>query len=277
MKNFILLAGALLLLPLWTHAQGFYARVAIGGGLGTNADYRLLFNQTVHEDGTYTLETVPVTMGTGGNISAAAGYLLTKNFGFELALSEMMGIAMKGTYVSELPGGWSETTRYYGRMFMVIPSFVLTPALEKVNPYGRIGLIIGAFPQLYRTYEATRSSGVDYEEKTKEYYHGGLAMGVLLAMGVEFNLSDLIALTLELNYNGISYSPKKSIYKLYEQDYQDRLGDLSTYEKETTYVKELDLTTAPVDPDTPKKELRTNYSFSNVGVNFGVKFKIGKK
>jgi hypothetical protein len=277
MKRFTVVLVVLILAAGSVHAQKFFVQVGVGGSLGMNADYSLLVNETVHS-GTYsTFETVPVTMGTGFNVTTRFGYMFLKYVGIELGLGQFIGLSVKGETINEMSGGTQYEYRYYGRMFSIVPSLLITPGLEKVNPYARIGMIIGAYPVLYYTSDMTRATSVDYEEKTVEKFSGSVAVGFQASGGVAFILSDLVSLYVELNYNGVSYSPSKSELTEYTVDGVDHLADLTTYQKESEFVRTLDFDyETPPDPNSPAQYLKYNYPFSSIGMNFGVKFSFGK-
>jgi opacity protein-like surface antigen len=130
---------------------------------------------------------------------------------------------------------------------------------------------------MYLATVETRATTTNYKTESLEKFTGRMAIGFQASAGAEYNVSDLIAVYAEVNFNGISYTPGKSELTVYEVDDVDQLDQLTVYEKETTFVKTLtyDYGSIP-DPDKPREELRYSYPFSGIGMNFGVKFKFGK-
>ncbi|HTX87575.1 MAG TPA: outer membrane beta-barrel protein [Bacteroidales bacterium] len=278
MKKVVISLTILFFIPALMMGQGFYARVGLGGALGTNSSYDQLFSEVDHGNNSYSITSLPMNLGSGAFFNIAAGYQFKHYCGVELILNEAFGVSLKGTTTSDLVGGWTTETRVYGSMFSIIPTFVLNPNLWKVNPYAHFGIMIGVVPVMFRDYEATRATSTDYDEDETEFYYSGVAVGIQAGAGVEWNLSHLIALNLEVNYSGISYSPKKSKLTESTVDGEDQLGSMTVYQKEKKYVKVLDESFGTTPPqDQPREELRTNFSFSNVGLLFGIKFKFGKK
>ena len=90
--------------------------------------------------------------------------------------------------------------------------------------------------------------------------------------GCDFDLSDMLAIYLEIYYDAMVYAPTKGKYTKLTVDGVDKLSDLNTYDKERKYVK--DLSGYVADKDSPRQELKNSYPFNNVGLNFGVKIKL---
>jgi opacity protein-like surface antigen len=268
----------LLILAFGTvRAQKFYATAGIGGTLGVGYDYNLLNNGKSYGFGSYTIESVPVTLGTGFNVTARFGYSFSKYIGIELGMGQFFSLSKNAEWISEEEGGIDYDYKLKGRMMTIVPSVFITPGLEKLNPYARLGLMVGILPVMYKATVETQATTTNYEIETLEKYSGKIAIGFQASAGAEYNVSDLIAIYAEVSFNGISYTPGKSELTVYDVDGVDQLDLLTVYQKETTYVKSLDYDyESNPDPDKPREELRYSYPFSGIGMNFGVKFKFGK-
>jgi hypothetical protein len=251
-------------------ANKYYGRAGVGGGIGLcyydPCDY--YYDEDYYYPEYDNLKSVGFTPGHGFNINIAAGYRLNKHMAVELGLRDFFGTNIKTTYTANGEGGtYTDTYKTRGMMFQVVPAFVLNAAMDKWDPYARFGLIIGAVPRIYEKEEEKDASNTTNYEGV---YKGGIPLGFNAALGVNYSLSDRFQLYGEVNCNGINYTPKKYLLTLYNENGVDQLGSLSTSEKEIEFVKKYDaLETIP--PDSPSKQLRESFPFSNFEVAVGVR------
>ena len=183
MKKFNLFVFFLFLMRFTTHAQEstdfkdrFYAKVGGGFGIGLCYydpcdDYDEDYYPTYDE-----LKSLNFVPGRGFNVDVGAGYMFTNNIGAELDVKDFFGLHIKEYYNNFYSEGTGQaSTEYYsGMLLQVIPSVVLDLGFDKIDPYARFGLIIGAYPQI--TYKKTETSGNDtynYEGK----YIGNVPLG----------------------------------------------------------------------------------------------------
>lgn len=272
MKKVLLFIVFLIFVAGSVQSQGFYLRAAVGGGFGASPSLNMLYKYEA--DGVnQTLEVVPVDLGTGINGGIAFGYMFKKYFGAELMLSEFWGLNILGDSLVNIQGVASEKVRVAGNLLSLTPSVVISAGLEKVNPYARVGLLIGALPliSVEDSYNLTTPNQTQNIETMMRYY-GGASLGYSISGGVDFNLNDLIALYVELSFMHSTWSPPYSEIVSYEIDGEDQLSTLTEKQKKTEYYLSLDLN-EEIPDDSPDKSLRETYYFSTVGAMFGVKFK----
>jgi hypothetical protein len=153
-------------------------------------------------------------------------------------------------------------------MFQVIPSVVLDLGLDKIDPYARFGLSIGAYP-LVKYKETQVRNNITYEYQGK--YTGSIPLGYSAAVGVKFNLNDNFSLFGEFDCNGINYSPKKYKITKYTENGVDRLSTLTVRQQETDYVKNYDA--KQTSAGSPKQELKITFPFSNFEINIGAVYR----
>jgi len=157
-------------------------------------------------------------------------------------------------------------------MLYITPAVIITPGLGKVNPYMRLGLNLGVLSNIISsTTYTTDFEGFVTNYEVTEKYTGGIAIGFNAAGGVDWQISDLITLFGEVDFNGISWAPTKSEITQYEVDGADQLSTLTENQKVTEYSKEVDLNQNIPDTD-PNQALLYNYPFSNAGKRVGIKF-----
>jgi hypothetical protein len=123
--------------------KSFYVKLNGGYNLGTTATFNGFGNEI--ENGTVTsYEKVDLAFGKGINFGGAIGYKFNKYVGTELNVSYLLGGTTKTKYSSTTSASSiSFNSDYSATMLSFIPSIVITPGFEKINPYTRFGLIIG--------------------------------------------------------------------------------------------------------------------------------------
>jgi hypothetical protein len=277
MKTTRTLFMILMLATISVQAQKAYLRVGLGGALGVKPD---LWGQTTQTNSGSTTQIVDESkkMGVGGGLPfvLAGGYNISKNFSLELGINYFMGLSRKleDTY----PVNYHKYN-VHASMLALVPALVLKIQMDKLTPYARMGLMIGVMnsyvskEEEYSGSPEKATNGMLTESTYKD--KGGISVGAQAAMGVEYALGDMFSLFGEINVDAISWAPKKGKYTVYKENGVDVLGSMPTIAKEWEYVKKIDSNDALSDAD-PKKELKYNNSFTNVGLVIGVKINFGK-
>jgi len=255
----ILLAGG-------SFAQSkIYISLGAGIGFGTASTYDLYQNSN---------KVYPVALGKAVGVNLHAGYFLNDFMAVDLGVAYKIGLSSKieppiNSDIS-LASGDALTLKYSGSMLQLVPGIVFMPALEgKLKPYTRLGVIIAVMNSLTTKFDS-KSSGTEMIATLK--YSGGVAVGGSLALGADFALSDLLSLYAEIYYDALNYSPKKGEFKKAEVNGVDKLGDLTTFEKQVEFVK--DITDFVPEDNSPDQQLKTSYPFNSLGLNIGVKIKL---
>jgi hypothetical protein len=159
-----------------------------------------------------------------------------------------------------------------GNMLSLLPAIVIRPGLGDVDPYARIGFILGIRPVINATADFTNAStNPPQESEAIRHYYGGVAAGLNAALGVSWTINALISLYAECNFSSINYSPKYSEVVFYEKNGVDQLSTLTVKQTKTEYYSNI----RPDEeiPDTsPDKALRKSLPFSNAGISFGILF-----
>ena len=277
MKKLILLALAFALTAGMAHAQKAYLRLGLGGGVGLVQYNDNWYNETKTSSAD-NIEMRSASLGSGFNANLAFGYMFSQYIGMELGVNQFLGMAKKTTYsASSNTMDDAGTQKIAGTMLQIVPAVVITPGIEKVNPYARLGMIIGVLPAITSSYEETITTNggfkatSKFEGKTRDY--GGVALGFTAAAGAAFQLSEKLSFFGELVFNGVTYSPAKGKIKTYTVDGTDELGSLPTKAKEWTYERKMDLD-EQIPSGSPDKRQKVTANFSNVELNVGIKFNL---
>jgi hypothetical protein len=272
MKNY--LSNALLVILITClctvnlSARGLYATINTGYGTGINTSNISNFTETARS---YTYERLGLSFGKGINLGGSIGYLYTRNLGVELGISYLSGLNTTGTgtYLDRI-----ETNTFNANMFRIIPTFVFSAGYEKINPYLKLGLIIGV-GSFTHTYNVTYPSG--YVLLTDYKWNGGMAVGFTSALGATCKLNTNLSLFGELNLISLNYSPQKMVITAASDNGTSVLESMSTHDKETVFVNSYTVDrNNTVDPTKPNTTIRVSFPFSSLGINVGIRINLAK-
>ena len=278
MKKMYLLVLAICMMAGTLNAQKSYIRLGVGGGVGLKQYEGDTWVDETHTSTSDNLVIKSLGLGCGFNANLAFGYMLSDYVGIELGVNEFIGLGNK-VKSSSTSGSYdhSSDATFSGMMLQIVPAIIITPGLEKVNPYARLGMSVGILPSVVGKFNSTSTGGGTLKSssssESKLKLSGGVALGFTAAGGIDFNLSKHFTFFGELVFNGITYAPAKGKYTKYTVDGVDKLATMTTKDKEWTYEKKFDA--AEVIPeDSPAKLPKSSFNFSNVELNIGIKFKL---
>ena len=271
MKKHLLILALFFLLGGLAQAQNFYTRLGVGvsGGISNNLD--LLYSYSNNGSGRM-VTVVPVGLGRGFTGVAAFGFNASKYISLEFGISEFIGLPKYADSVMKFPGGSAVQAHVKGNMLSLNPAIVIHPGLGDIDPYARIGFILGIRPTVRATADFTNASmnPPDESQAIRQYY-GGVAAGLNAALGVKWTVDPLISLFAECSFSSINYSPRYSEVIYYEKNGVDQLATLTVKQTKTEYYSNVH--PDEVIPDTePDKQLRKTLPFSNAGIAFGIMF-----
>lgn len=251
-----------------TFSQGIYAKINAGYGLkmsSQNIDYFHFTNYTI-DTVSSSYEQVITSLGKGFTCEGAVGYMFNKNIGAELGVSYLLGSKTK---TKQTLYGTVRNNSLSANMLRINPSIVIACGFDKINPYAKLGLIVGFGNIMYED-DYTSSGGIDVSEKME--LNGGIAWGLNASAGVTYKLSEKLSLFGEINMINLSYSPTKGILTESIVDGIDRLPEMTTHEKEVDFVD--NYTTDTYDPPSdsvPSKALKERFPFGSVGAVLGLR------
>lgn len=268
--NFIPFCFAIILLfSVNTFAQKTY--IAINGGYNfeANTTTNYSFNYNPYNSSANKVE---VSLGKGFNFDGAIGYKFNKIIGAEIGVSYLKGETTTwnfSLYTSGV-GIYHISRNYSSTMLRFIPTIVFSGDFKTINPYAKIGAIIGSGSYLISqttTSDAANSSTTF--QKTK--YDGGLAFGVYCGLGATYKINKHVFILGEITSTNLSYAAEKSELIVSTVDGVDMLPGLSVYDKQTEYVDSYNIGNT-IDPNKPSKGLKQNISFSSIGFNIGARY-----
>jgi hypothetical protein len=276
----------LILLSGYAHGQGLYVKV--GGGYAIPTGSQNLFEPIAATSvvGNATIVTTKTTAvkgsyGAGININGAVGYKFSPFIGVDLNISYQIGKEFAGTSTLTTANGTiliDETQQSTG--FFVAPALMFMAGTENVRPYAIAGVIMGSMKvtdRLSAETSASRTGTVVYELERES--KGEMAFGFRGGMGIDFNINTQFSVYVEGIFNSMSYYAKETNVTKYNLDGQDMLPDLTVSARKTVYVDETTTITVDgtetTDPDQPTEALRSPSPLSSIGINVGLKVKLG--
>lgn len=232
-----------------SNAQSVYFKLGGGYGLGLSSQY--LFDKSTvatSRDLQYG------SFGQGIDLHAGVGYMICKNWGFELAGSFVLGNKFEENSVI---GTVNYNSKHYANTISIMPAVVVSTQLAKeVDLYSRFGMTI-AIPMKYEDITATGTGAPTGTMKWKE--SGGVALGINGAVGTKFILSKNFGIFTEIFGTAMSWGP--STLEVTEK----YANDATVYPK-ITY--EENWTPTAGDNKAPKPR----YALSNFGLRVGVTY-----
>lgn len=281
MKKTIILLPALLLVCA-AKTQGLYGGLGIGYGLGVARETDQNINTTFTSGGsnlTSNVETVSYSYGQGLNGGLYMGYMLKKNWGFELGASYLKGSKVLITYETHetsLPSNSKTENTSYGSLMRLTPAMRIAFGNGKLGGYAKAGAIIsvgGKF--IYEHSDKDESPGFTATLYTREEFTGGLGFGACGSLGFTYMFSPKAGIFGELSAYYQDWAPTKGKVLAYDVDGASRLPAMTKREKETEFV-DFYTETYPYNDNKPAKALKQYYPFSSVGITIGLHVSLGK-
>jgi len=249
-------------------AQTSYCNVNVGYALPMNAQSldHLGFSNNSSMNSVFTYDEEKVSLGSGFNVGASFGHMFTPYLGAELNVSYLFGSQSKA---ADNYDDYAHTDyTISSNMIRFTPSVIFTAGLDKINPYARVGVVIGAGSLLYRS--VGYDDGGSFANELK--CNGGVAIGINASIGATYTLSDKLSLFGELNMISQSYAPTKGELTEVSRDGVDQLPNYTTQDREVEFVDSYVYDYRNPGPETePRKEAKVYFPYGSIGLNVGLR------
>lgn len=270
-KGFLL--GALLLGAGAVSAQGLYVGVQGGYGFGTPSD---MIGETlvVTATGDQTSTAIYDSYGGGTNVGLNVGYMFSEHLGAELGFSYFLGSTVTSRDVT-VPTG-SASLMGSSNQMRLAPSLVLTTGGD-FAVYGKGGLVLPVGGStISEGRDGTNPLAVVEQEVESK---GAMSIGFQGAIGASYKLSDKLSIFGELSAINLRIKSGTQSVTKYTVNGTDFLAALDTYDKETTFVDELNSSSNNSSYNSTgtvvtnaKEDLATTTNFNGFFINVGVKY-----
>ena len=297
MKKFNLFFASVICLLLTiesVQAQGLYARLGAGYGIGITPDEVGFTTTNMGEDGQST-KTNYATFGGGINGHLAVGFMFSEHFGVELGAAYLYGSNTTVDEVSNSTG--SDKSISFTRHLRALPSFVVDAAADVVSPYARFGVVFpvigGSFGERRSDSPALVSAVIPALYPTATSFaadsdiNGRFSLGFNASVGANIYVGDYFAIYVEAFYQGLrikrdSYEITSATLDLSDGTTEDvlallELGGAFQYTENKDELSPTEIAAAEAaegygSKDNPALAPAESANFSSVGINIGVKF-----
>jgi hypothetical protein len=272
-RNYFKVLLTLLVLNIFSpilYAQGRYINLNMGYGWSMSSQ-NISFLDFFNKSGPYnnaTYEQIDVSFGKGLNGEYAYGYMFNKNIGAEFGISYLFG----GKYeAKDKYNGEKINLTLSSKMLRIKPAIVIASGFEKINPYVKVGMVLGYGSFLYGVDDRWGSSRLEVTYKFK----GGLAVGLFSGAGAIYSLNKKVSIYGELNMVNLSYAPTKGEIIKISYGGTDKLMYLTTKEKVIEFVDVYDENKNMAIPvSQPSTALKQRVPFGSFGLNLGFRFNL---
>lgn len=215
-----------------------------------------LFGSNSYAQGSY---------GEGVYAGVGIGYMFNEYVGIELGIGNLFGSDLENTLTN---GSDAFVTTTNFSVLGITPSLVLNaPLSDKLSLVSRTGAFIGVSPELEMS---LNYSGFSVQEREVETtVEGTVGIGFQTALGLEYALSDALALSFDLTYTGLNFEPENGSVSKYTVDGVDEISTLEPEELNYTYGEVNQFTSSD---EVPKFKV----SASSLGFGLGLKYRFGK-
>ena len=144
------------------------------------------------------------SLGAGTNIALAGSYMLSDHLGVGIDLNEMTGRSFN--QVEEYINNFTQTSTatLSGNLFAATPELILSANADKINFYGKFGVVVG-LPSV--TIKTTWSGQFVQKGTNIDLYTGGVAIGAYAAFGAQYPIGDHFKLSAEIFDRDLTYRP----------------------------------------------------------------------
>lgn len=246
-------------------AQESYLRAQGGYALG-------IFPQSFATMGVsqgHASRTEKAALGEGWSAGLAYGYMFTDHLGVELGAGYFGGAAQ--SFGCACMDGTTTGSTFQTEMIQAMPSLVLRGSTGALQPYMRLGAVIG-----FGAVVSTSTHDMTDQRAEEEWrYYGGVSFGMAASAGVLYELGEQLSIFAELQYIGATYTPERGELTSARRNGEDIRPTLTTSEKEIVFTDEYlgsDALTPPGNQptDEPRRVQRLNYKLSSVGIQIGL-------
>lgn len=250
-----------------TFAQ-LYLRANIGYNLPVNSQSLESNYRRVYDDqtGQYVTseEAVDGSFGSGMSINLGVGAAIKGSLGYDVELSYLMGkeysseyYYSSGTYIEQTKSTMSSNS------FQIAPTLTFVAGTGSIQPYTRMGPVIGITKLKSEVTNTDTYSGVD--ESYEYEYTGGVNLGFKGVLGVTFNGDRKLQFFGEASFISMAAAPKDGKITSFTVDGEDALDTLPKEQKSFELKDE-------VTNDEPYTQLRQKFSMGSIGIQVGVKY-----
>ncbi len=223
------------------------------------------------------------SFGNGYQIGLGFRYGFKNNFGIDFGYAYLLG--QKNTTTSEnLVSNYSYKEEIKSRISRVYFGFSYLDKGKKVSPIIKMGVLIAVgkvifdYSNSFPGYNPNPPYGqITSKTESSTKYYGGVSAGFYSGLGINFKASDKVSLQLILDVVVQEFTPARATVTKSTLNGEDQLPKMTTYDKETLFVKNDASNGFPTGTSSPNRVNKISIPLSSFGPSFNIVFNIGKK
>jgi Outer membrane protein beta-barrel domain len=258
-------------------AQGFTVHLKSGFAWGQGFSDYGIYNPKANNPTNIKEVIGKLALGEGLSYGGGLGYMFNKNVGVELDITYLSGsISYNTTSVDNSVSHEGRSYESYAEMLRVVPSFVINSGNEKLNIYGKFGLLLGLGSM------STQNSINSFNNMTNKSFNsfnqykvnGGMAIGMSTSLGIEIKLLTKVSFFSDVNVINLSYTPTKQELITATEKGVNVLPSKTISEKQTVFQNSISYNSKiSQNKDLPSEVLSWKLPFNSIGLNVGLKLK----
>lgn len=282
------------------NAQGFYLDFNVGYGvcLPKNVLGQEIHNSQVNFKTTSETKNLMGSLGKGLNLQLTPGYMINNHIGIELGINYFMGgkeVMNSITTSIDNPAKGSikaiKDDNYemredvaHSNQLRISPALYLSTGFdEKISGYAKLGIIMPVYgsTMVNSTEVSALNIGGKITKENKEMYtevNGAPSFGFKGAIGLNYRISDNLSVFGEIHALSLNIKTKSRKTTSYKVDGVEVIDKLPAYSTQIEYVEELNKESnnkdynTNYDLDRPLQDIYSKTSFSQFGIQIGVKY-----
>jgi hypothetical protein len=283
LKHWLLIVGlCFFLYPSISNAQKYEGYAAVGLGLpaGNMGDYERVEN-SVSSSGTqstYTQKNISFAKGFQAQVGGA--YWFRPNLAFDVSANYTAG---KKQLLTEEKSTQTQTgdmrfqsEAYQLNMLRFSPTLKIKLPLNKVHVSMQTGFLLSAFAWGNQyIVDESKTSGFQQNMNLRANLRARMSMGYTAGLAVNYPLGNGMDAFVSCQLQLQNFTLKSKTVELYLENGANALGLLSTYQRETIYVRKSFVQPSAVNANEPQKLLEKSLPFSSIVFQLGIKYHFG--
>lgn len=283
LKQWLLFVGfCFFLYPSISKAQKYegYASVGLGLPAGNTGKYERIEN-SVSSSGTqstYTQKNISFAHGFQAQVGAA--YWFRPNLAFDLAATYTAGrkqlLTEQKSTQTQTGDMRFQSEAYQLNMLRFSPSLKIKLPLNKVHLSMQTGFLLSAFAwgNQYLVDES-KTSGFQQNMNLRANLRARMSLGYTAGLALDYPLGNGLDAFVSCQIQLQNFTLKSKTVELYLENGGNALGLLSTYQRETIYVRKSLVQPSAVNANEPQKLLERALPFSSIAFQLGIKYHFG--
>jgi hypothetical protein len=257
-----------------------YASLGMGLPAGNMGDYERIENN-VSSSGTQSTYTQKnISFASGFHAQVGTAYWFRPNLAFDIAATYTAG---RKQLLTEEKSSQTQTgdvrfqsEAYQLNMLRLSPSLKIKLPLNKVHLSMQTGFLLSAIAwgDQYLVDES-KTSGFQQNMNLRANLRARMSLGYTAGLAVNYPIGNGLDAFVSCQLQLQNFTLKSKAVELYTENGANVIGLLSTYQRETIYVRKSFVQPSAVNANEPQKLLEKSMPFSSIVFQLGIKYHFG--